>query len=293
MTSHHMMKIPSALRRRKNNPPRKDPILQFRENGSVPWTFGYNEYKWDAIGHAINSEEVLGRFRQRSVNNFGFRIDERIVEYPWAFSQLNDNASRLLDAGSTFNYAQIVNNSFIGKKELTILTYFPEDDAYFKKRISYIYADLQDIPIKDNYYDEIACLSTIEHIGMDNTIYGYSNGNVNMDKNYLYLSVVAELVRVLKNNGIVLITFPFGKFENHGFFQQFDIEMVNRLLDLLTKNGTCEEYYFKYTTDGWCSSDQNACQDCLSYNPHSGVNKLDDMAAHARAVCCIKFQKTV
>ena len=42
----------------------------------------------------------------------GFRLDERIVEYPWLFSRLPSGAGNLLDAGSVLNYEFLLSQSF-------------------------------------------------------------------------------------------------------------------------------------------------------------------------------------
>jgi hypothetical protein len=96
---------------------------------------------------------------------------------------------------------------------------------------------------------------------------------------------------VLKSDGKLLLTFPYGKFENHGFFQQFDREMLDRVLELFRKQGTYELTFFRYLNGGWNFCEQEDCADIVSFNPHTGRGKLDDGAAHCRSVCCIEFTK--
>lgn len=270
-------------------------IKRFKNNGLVPWSEGYDEYKWQQIDSAINDEIILEKFRnQVQLKDYGIAIDERIVEYPWIFSNLVKNTNRLLDAGSTFNYEIILKNELVLQKEKTILTYFPETASFNKLRISYIYSDLRDIPIRDNYFEEIVCQSTIEHIDMDNSIYGYKSDNTfsnKTGKNYEYIIAIKELIRVLKNNGTLLLTFPYGKYENHGFFQQFDEEMTTRIISELKDKGDIETTFFKYTKNGWIIANQLECDLLESFNPHTGIGKGIDNAAHCRGVCCIKFLK--
>ena len=235
-------------------------IQKYIENGKIPWSEGYHEYKWELIKRSLNDETLIDRFKTRKdLVNYGIGIDERIVEYPWMVSNLSDNADKLMDAGSALNFEAILNNNIIARKEKTILTFYPETPNFNERKISYIYADLRDIPFKDNYFDEIVCMSTLEHIDMDNTMYGYKesfNPNASV-KSYDYLIAVDELVRVLKNQGLLLITFPFGSFENHGFFQQFDEEMVIRMQKKLLSTGSCISTFFRYTPDGWLLSEES------------------------------------
>lgn len=86
-----------------------------------------------------------------------------------------------------------------------------------------------DLPFKSELFDTIICQSTLEHIDMDNSIYGYDleRRDTMQEKSYSFLKGISELLRILKPEGMLCLTFPYGKFENHGFFQQFDSEMVS------------------------------------------------------------------
>jgi SAM-dependent methyltransferase len=262
------------------------------KQGQIPWQQGYVYVKEELIKECINNEIIIEHFRDGSLpNGFGFRIDERIVEYPWIISKLSDQNVRLLDAGSTFNFDFIVSHPKVGNKDLSIYTFFPESCCFYNKRISYQFGDLRDIPYKENYFDEIVCQSTLEHIGMDNSMYGYEVDQPKIEKSYDYLLVIAELERVLRSGGLLLLTFPYGRFENHGFFQQFDNEMVRRIESYLTGRGSIEKQFFKYQERGWEFSQQTDCDLAESHNPHTGRGKKSDHAAHSRAICCLQFIK--
>jgi SAM-dependent methyltransferase len=266
-------------------------INKYIRKGRIPWSDGYSEYKVEQIKLILYSDPSI--IKLTLPPKYGIGIDERIVEYPWIFSNLSNEEGMLLDAGSTTNFEYIVNHPLMSRKQVSIFTFFPESNNYASKRISYLYGDLRNIPFKDNFFDEIICQSTLEHIDMDNSIYGYQidNSSFRKSKSYDFLKAVEELQRILKRRGTLLITFPFGEYENHGFFQQFDTEMKNRIIDLIGPNGEIEEFYFKYLTDGWINSGENDCKKMKSYNPHTGEGKGKDGAAHSRAICCIKFIK--
>jgi hypothetical protein len=87
------------------------------------------------------------------------------------------------------------------------------------------------------------------------------------------------------------LTFPYGRFENHGFFQQFDNEMLERITFKMREMGSYEITFFKYLPDGWIVATQEDCNESESFNPHTGKGKKEDFAAHSRAICCIKFCK--
>jgi hypothetical protein len=269
---------------------------KFLKNGQIPWSKGYAIHKEESIIDSITDFSVLDEFANNRVPaNYGFRLDERIVEYPWIFANLKKGKTVFLDAGSTFNFSYLLENELIEKKDKYIYTFYPEDKCYYYKRISYVYGDLRDLPFRNNFFEEIVCQSTIEHIDMDNSIYGYdlqSTLDVVTNKSYEYLKVIDELLRVLKINGQLLLTFPYGKFENHGFFQQFDSEMVHRITDKMKDLGSYELSFFKYLPDGWIVASQEECNDSESFNPHTQKGKKNDFAAHSRAICCVKFIQT-
>lgn len=269
--------------------------LVYASTGKRPWSYGYNDSRWAFIEHSINNAELLKQVSSGQLpEHFGVGFDERVAEYPWIFSRLSKREKvEILDAGSTFNFPEIISHPSVKNKQLTIFTYYPEPNNFSENRISYVYGDLREMPFKNNQFDEVVCQSTMEHVDMDNSIYGYelSKNENEAQKSYEYLKVVDELTRVLKPGGKLLLTFPYGKFENHGFFQQFDEEMVNRIAKQLSASGQYTDEYLLYTPTGWTFAQAGVCKDIVSHNPHTGKGKGTDGAAHCRSICCITFIK--
>jgi SAM-dependent methyltransferase len=271
---------------------KEEKIDLYLKNGKVAWSQGYQEYKYQYIQEIINNPQQLASFKKKSLmENYGVGIDERSVEYPWIFSKLSSVKTSFLDAGSTFNFDFLVEHPLIKKKEVTIYTFFPEKNCFFKNRINYVFGDLRNLYFKDACFDEIVCHSTIEHIDMDNSIYGYEGKSTKEEKSYDYLKAVSEMIRVLKPGGKLLLTFPFGKYEYHGFFQQFDAEMLNRIIAMFNAKGSNTVDYFKYEKKGWRFAEQLELNESESYNPHTGKGKGNDGAAHSRSIACLEFVK--
>src|SRR6185369_11734557 len=101
----------------------------------------------------------------------GVGIDERCVEYPWLVSRLSREPETMLDAGSALNHAFLLDLPQLSTKKLHILTLAPERNCFFQRGIGYLYEDLRRLPLRSELYDCVACISTLEHVGCDNTAY--------------------------------------------------------------------------------------------------------------------------
>jgi hypothetical protein len=95
----------------------------------------------------------------------------------------------------------------------------------------------------------------------------------------------------VKPNGKLLLTFPFGKYEYHGFFQQFDSEMFDKILNLLENSGIVKTDFLKYEKAGWRFAQKDELLLVESFNPHTGKGKGNDGAAHCRSIACVEFIK--
>lgn len=284
--------IRTTLRKIKNN---LDPLaVPFYKMRRKPFSLGYNTYKWKEIANAIQNDKTLSMFKKGQIPaNFGIKIDERVAEYPWIFSRLPEDAKSVLDAGSTFNFKEITSHKYFQNKKLNIFTFHPELNNFSSDRVSYEYGDLRKMEYEDASFDVVVSHSTIEHIDMDNNIYGYDiakNENIRQ-KSYDYMLAVNEMERVLKSGGKFLLTFPYGVFKHYGFFQQFDVEMVDKIEKALSANGEVKKEFILYHENGWQFAEQKDCNNSLSFNPHTGEGKGDDGAAHCRCVCLIEFNK--
>lgn len=266
-------------------------ISRYLQNGRQPWSVGYLDYRQQQISALLPllTEKPLSGFPE----SYGLGLDERLPEYTWLLCKLPSKPCSILDAGSTFNFDYILSQKKLENKDLSIYTFYPENNCFFQKRISYNFGDLRNMPYRDNWFDFVVCQSTLEHIDMDNSIYGYKDENPRdySQKSFEYLKAVSEFLRVLKSGGTLLITVPFGKFESHGFFQQFDHQMKAEITNLLQSHGVVKENFFKYTPGGWIFSKEADCADAESFNPHTGKGKGEDGAAHSRAIFALEFVK--
>ena len=218
----------------------------------IPWSAGYTLYRQKQIEKAISDETIIGAFRHsmQLPMFYGSGIDERCIEYPLLIANLSQNAYNLLDAGSILNYEYVLKHPIFNKKKIHIITLFPEQNCYWKKGISYLYGDLRDIPIRDNYYDEVICVSVLEHIGCDNRMFANS-GEHNEDSPMDFIAAIKEMSRILKHGGSLLFTVPFGKYQHLGTFQQFNYERLSLAIEAFGNATRIVKTFYKYENNGW------------------------------------------
>ena len=157
------------------------------------------------------------------------KIDEEVIEYPWVIEQLNDKKGRLLDAGSSLNYRYLLGEAW-KKFDLTIMTLAPEKRFFNDKNISYLYGDLRNTAFKDSYFDVIISISTIEHVGLNNTLLYTNDFTKNENTAGDYTAVLKEFKRIIKPNGFCFITVPYGKPVIKDWYQVFGREQLQRAI---------------------------------------------------------------
>lgn len=266
-------------------------IYHYRRHGWQPWSLGYTNRKDFFLERAVNNPELLARFMGMTPlpDNYGYRLDERVVEYLWVFSRLQPDHHMILDAGSALNFPYLIESPTMENRKITICTLAPESNHYKSARVSYVYDDLRGLMFKDNQFDAIISISTIEHVGLDNTQLYTQNQNFK-ESTGDYLCVVDELKRVLKPGGKLLITVPFGKKQQFNWLQQFDLEMVNSVIKRF--NGSRNYInFFRYKNDGWQYAEAIDCVADEYFDVHSADGYTDDYLAAARSVACIELIK--
>jgi SAM-dependent methyltransferase len=267
-------------------------IRKYLQGGRRPWSEGYSSFKNHFISRALGDRQIMSLFQtgQPLPSGYGLALDERVVEFPWALSQLEGCGNRVLDAGSTFNRPFILDHPAVKDRNVVILTLAPEAFHLKRANVSYLYGDLRDIVLRDACMDAVVCISTLEHIGMDNTMLYTRDSGFNECNLTDYLKAVSEFRRVLAPGGLALITVPFGKRENHGWQQQFDRRGVDDIVGAFG-GGLEEARYYRYLPAGWVLASATECADCEYFNVHARTGFDADNAAAARAVACLRLRR--
>ena len=220
---------------------------------------------------------------------YGFRLDERVVEYQWVLARLDTSERLLLDAGSTLTYGYLLDHPSLTCRGVVVYNLSPES-VVGRGNVSYIQGDLRRTILRSECFDEIVCISTLEHIGMDNTFLYSKHARHKESRPDDYKVVVREFKRLLKPGGKALITVPYGVYEDHGWLQQFDSQRVETVLDVFGGSASAVCYY-RYVDDGWQVSDAETCSDGRYFDVHNRQDYEPDCVAAARAVACIELVK--
>lgn len=213
-------------------------------------------------------------------------IDERIIEIPWVVKELKKSKGIILDAGSTLNKFFIIKEIRHFKK-IFFTTLYPEKKYFNNLDISYTYEDLCDLSFRDNYFDVITCISTLEHVGFDNSIYNYGNFNKRNKKikeNEKLNQVLQNLRRVIKRNGKIFISVPFGKKSEFSNMRQFDSKEIKKLLKVL-KPKKCLMKFYKYSNNKW---NEDSEKSCLKVLPITKIINKKNTAISAKSIVLIK-----
>lgn len=189
--------------------------------GRTPHGYGYNMARWTDIERDVSRSD--GRYGWH-----GSGFDERAVEYPWVFHRvaaLKASADRVLDMGSVMNFPRVLAWWRAAKHPpLSIVTLAYEGHAHVSQDVRYEFGDMRRLPYRDEWFGVVLCLSTMEHVGMDNAVYGEAAAAVatSRDPNAETAVAMAELRRVTRPGGTIMVSVPFGRRANRGWFRVYD-----------------------------------------------------------------------
>lgn len=234
-----------------------------------PWRRGYAHYRDQYLADVLRDPVRLDAFREGRPlpTGYGYRLDARVVEIPWALSRIAHRSGPLLDAGSSLNREAVLTAPALSTRALTIVTLAPETTCFWHLGASYVFGDLRELYFRDASFDDVVCISTIEHVGMDTSRYAPTSDPSLQRGRMEFLEAIRELRRVLRPGGSLHITIPFGLYEDHGWLQQFDATLLDTLVAAFSPSGVAETV-FRYGAEGWALSDRAASATCRFFDVH-------------------------
>jgi SAM-dependent methyltransferase len=190
-------------------------------------------------------------------------MSERVVEVPWVLSRYRGEG-RVLDVGSAYGHPVYL--SYL--KRLGARSLHGVDLSSRRVNgLTMTRADVRRLPYTARSFELIICVSTIEHIGLDNARYQAVGGREPAGD----VTALAEMRRVLHGSGRIFITIPFGRLEYHDWFKQYDLDGWT---SLVRKAGLVvdEQAIYAYSESGWSLAPVNSL-------PANGYGQLGATAA--------------
>lgn len=240
-----------------------------------PFGLGYNQYKIHLIKKILDNRPI----------NLKHYMDERIVEIPWIMSELKDiKNKKILDAGCTLNFNYLIKKIIKNNNKLIFVNLFKEKNFFNSSLVNYQIQDISNLKFDNDYFDVVTCLSVIEHVGFDNSMYNYGKNKYKgkIDRT-LYKKAILELKRVLKPNKWLYLTFPFGKKMTFNNYKQFDANDLEKILEIFNP----KEYkvnFYKFKKLQWLKTNM---EECKSLEP---IYK-EDIGISSKSIALIQMKK--
>lgn len=160
---------------------------------------------------------------------YGVDDSERCVEIPWVFSRFRGEL-KVLDIGCTnaeHRYLQARDRLRVPLLVGLDLAAVPQSGIFN------VAGDVLALPFRPGAFDLIFAISGIGHLA-----YGKQPERELGD-----LDAAGSLASLLRPGGRLLVTVPFGRFEDHGWFVQYDLRRVQALVESTGCELTVAEYY--------------------------------------------------
>jgi len=254
-----------------------------------PWTREYVELHREFVTRALDDVSLLLAMKtgRPLPTRYGIGFDERVVEFPWTITR--DLTGAVLDAGSTLNHPHVLIRLRPRVDELHVVTLAPEQQAYPYLDVSYLYADLRELPVQDATYDRVVSISTLEHVGMDNEQYGDPTPR-SADAPADLAEAIGELRRVLRPGGKLFLTVPYGAPADLGWQRIFDADGIAEIADAFGSAPESAEY-FAYSRRGWARSTPRDAAGAVYRDHFASPEPAEDRAVAARAIACLEFRR--
>lgn len=206
-------------------------------------------------------------------SQYGLGDTERCVEIPWALSWYRGE-QRVLDIG----YANAEDRYIDAINALKIPELYGLDlVGRLVPGIRPVVGDVRSAPFRDGSFDLILCISTLEHVGRDNSI--YFSGRLPQDPEG-DLRAIREMARMTRMRGRIVITVPYGRGMNYGWFQQYDKQSLERLISASGCRLIRKDLYIY--REGWHHSSEEEIKDILY---------RDNNAPAAAGLACILLER--
>jgi hypothetical protein len=201
---------------------------------------------------AFAEEALIDRLMasEQPLSAVGAGLSERVVEIPWVLRSLPPHPStRVLDVGTAF--APTIYKRLLMRQPQAIEA-VDLGDVDVPSIPSHV-ADVRRLPFAAGTFDVVTCISTLEHIGMDNERYSIdSHGGGDIE-------ALRELGRVARR---ILVTVPAGGDEDHGWLRQYAPATFRQRVARAHLSVARLEVFAHDAARGWAIVGEDSVSDC-------------------------------
>jgi SAM-dependent methyltransferase len=195
--------------------------------------------------------------------------DERPIEIPWCLARYDGEPS-VLDVGYAFaEPAYLAGLVALGARDLVGVDLAEAEVPGLRP----VVADVRELPFGDGIFELAFCISTLEHVGLDNAVYGIEGERDAAGPQ----RALRELHRVLARNGRMLVTVPCGERQDLEWQVQ---RPAAEWIELFEGVGfvVFEDELYELGRDGWRSV------------PQIGAVRYGERGPGASAVLCAELR---
>lgn len=201
---------------------------------------------------AFAEEALIDRLMAsgRPLSAVGAGLSERVVEIPWVLRSLpSDPSIRVLDVGTAF--APTIYKRLLMRQPQAIEA-VDLRSVDVPAIVSHV-ADVRHLPFAAGTFDVATCISTLEHIGMDNERYSIdSSGGGDIE-------ALRELGRVARR---ILVTVPAGGDEDHQWLRQYAPATFRQRVARADLSVARLEVFAHDAATGWARVEEDLVADC-------------------------------
>lgn len=190
---------------------------------------------------------------RRTLELLALTLSERTVEIPFVLSQYHGEA-RVLEIG--FAHAEPRYVEALQSLEIPLLVGLDlvPGNQKLAQVFSPVVGDVRTSLFRAGAFDLVLLVSTVEHVGRDNSGYGIDRDGASIDE-HPDRSAIATIARWLAPGGRLLVTVPFGRFEDHGWLVNYDAAHLDALVAASGLDVASARYYEQ--RGGWVPCDRD------------------------------------
>ncbi len=147
-------------------------------------------------------------------------ITDRALEYGFMTQQIDfHQGDRILDVGYLESVLPFMMAGLGAEVHALDLRPCPLRNPGFKTYIG----DIRKTEFTDKYFDKIIAISTLEHLGIPTRYQSYADPDADS-------KALQEMSRILKDDGQIIITMPFGRAAINSVQKTYDQKAIARLI---------------------------------------------------------------